>query len=149
MAVIVNPGLDRSGCILPRCPMTPEIGTGSQKTDPPYSQSFWAFRGFTSTTPRSHYEYLVMPFSLTNAPAVFQALINEVFQDILNKYVIAYIDDILVYFVSFDEHVRHVRAVLSCLQHNNLYVKLKKCEFHHTNVTFLGYVISLLGVEMD
>ncbi|KAK3521440.1 hypothetical protein QTP70_004975 [Hemibagrus guttatus] len=96
-----------------------------------------------------HYEYLVMPFGLTNASAVFQSLINEVFQDILGKWVIAYIDDILVYSTSLEEHVCHVRAVLSRLQQNHLYVKSEKCEFHRTTITFLGYVISRQGVKMD
>ncbi|KAK3538390.1 hypothetical protein QTP86_001575 [Hemibagrus guttatus] len=67
-----------------------------------------------------------MPFGLTNAPAVFQSLINEVFQDILGKWVIAYIDDILVYSTSLEEDVHHVRAVLSRLQQNHLYVKPEK-----------------------
>ncbi|KAK3573699.1 hypothetical protein QTP86_032064 [Hemibagrus guttatus] len=66
-------------------------------------------------TTHGHYEYLVMPFGPTNAPAVFQSLINGVFQDILGKWVIAYIDDILVYSTSLEEHVRHVREVLSRL----------------------------------
>ncbi|KAK3557192.1 hypothetical protein QTP70_024679 [Hemibagrus guttatus] len=96
-----------------------------------------------------HYEYCVMPYGLTNAPAVFQALINGVFQDLLGKGVIAYIDDILVYSTSMEEHVRHVREVLTRLQRHHLYVKLEKCEFHRTTVTFLGYVISRQGVEMD
>ncbi|KAK3566144.1 hypothetical protein QTP86_028465, partial [Hemibagrus guttatus] len=96
-----------------------------------------------------HYEYRVMPFCLTNAPAVFQALVNGVFQDLLGKWVIAYIDDILVYSTSMEEHVHHVREVLSRLQQHHLYVKLEKCEFHRTTVTFLGYVISRQGVEMD
>ncbi|KAK3536173.1 hypothetical protein QTP70_032726 [Hemibagrus guttatus] len=100
-------------------------------------------------TTHSHYEYRVMPFGLTNAPAVFQALINGVFQDLLGKGVIAYIDDILVYSTSMEEHVRHVREVLSRLQWHHLYVKLEKCEFHRTTVTFLGYVISRQGVELD
>ncbi|KAK3560480.1 hypothetical protein QTP86_009608 [Hemibagrus guttatus] len=100
-------------------------------------------------TTHGHYEYLVMPFGLTNAPAVFQSLINEVFQDILGKWVIAYIDDILVYSTSLEKHIRHVRAVLSRLQQNHLYVKPEKCEFHRTTITFLGYVISRQGVEMD
>ncbi|KAK3570198.1 hypothetical protein QTP86_016504 [Hemibagrus guttatus] len=60
-----------------------------------------------------------------------------------------YIDDILVYSISLEEHVRHVRAVLSRLQQNHLYVKPEKCEFHRTTITFLGYVISRQGVEMD
>ncbi|KAK3536620.1 hypothetical protein QTP86_015420 [Hemibagrus guttatus] len=100
-------------------------------------------------TTQEHYEYLVMPFGLTNALPVFQALINGVFQDVLNKYVIAYINDILVYSASFEEHVCHVREVLSCLLKNCLYVKPEKCEFHRHTVTFLGYVISPRGVEMD
>ncbi|KAK3572801.1 hypothetical protein QTP86_007406 [Hemibagrus guttatus] len=100
-------------------------------------------------TTQGQYEYLVMPFSLTNAPAVFQALINGVFQDVLNKYVIAYIDDILVYSASFEEHVHHVWEVLSRLLKNCLFVKPEKCEYHRHTVTFLGYVISPRGVKMD
>ncbi|KAK3570811.1 hypothetical protein QTP86_027631 [Hemibagrus guttatus] len=90
-------------------------------------------------TTHGHYEYRVMPFGLTNAPAVFQALINGVFQDMLGKWVIAYIDDILVYSTSPEEHVQHVREVLSRLQQHHLYVNLDKCEFHRSTVTFLGY----------
>ncbi|KAK3507321.1 hypothetical protein QTP70_014296, partial [Hemibagrus guttatus] len=100
-------------------------------------------------TTHGHYEYRVMPFGLTNAPAVFQALINGVFQDLLGKWVIAYINDILVYSTSMEEHVCHVREVLSRLQQHHLYVKLEKCKFHRTTVTFMGYVISRQGVEMD
>ncbi|KAK3569110.1 hypothetical protein QTP86_022143 [Hemibagrus guttatus] len=99
-------------------------------------------------TTHRHYEYRVMPFGLTNAPAV-QALINGVFQDLLGKWVIAYIDDILVYSASLEEHVLHVWEVLSRLQQHHLYVKLEKCEFHRSTVTFLGYVVSRRGVEMD
>ncbi|KAK3570234.1 hypothetical protein QTP86_017146 [Hemibagrus guttatus] len=96
-----------------------------------------------------HYKYCVMPFGLTNAPAVFQALINEVFRDLLGRGVIAYIDDILVYSTSMEKHVRQVREVLARLQQHYLYVKLEKCEFHRPMVTFLGYMISHQGVEMD
>ncbi|KAK3509524.1 hypothetical protein QTP70_000538 [Hemibagrus guttatus] len=77
------------------------------------------------------------------------SLINQVFQDILGEYVIAYIDDILVYSTSLEDLVRHVRAMLSRLQWNHLYVKPEKCEFHRAIVTFLGYMISQQGVEMD
>ncbi|KAK3518688.1 hypothetical protein QTP70_008569 [Hemibagrus guttatus] len=100
-------------------------------------------------TTHEHYEYRVMPFGLTNAPAVFQALINGVFQDLLGKWVTAYIDDILVYSASLEEHVLHVWEVLSRLQQHHLYVKLEKCEFHRSTMTFLGYVVSRQGVEMD
>ncbi|KAK3569659.1 hypothetical protein QTP86_002643 [Hemibagrus guttatus] len=100
-------------------------------------------------TTHGHYEYCVMPFDLTNAPAMFQALINEVFRDLLGRGVIAYIDDILVYSTSMEEHVRQVREVLARLQKHHLYIKLEKCEFHRPMVTFLGYVISHQGVETD
>ncbi|KAK3536150.1 hypothetical protein QTP70_031317 [Hemibagrus guttatus] len=96
-----------------------------------------------------HYEYCVMPFGLTNAPTVFQALINGVFQDLLGRNVIAYIDNILVCSASMEDHVCQVREVLARLQRHHLYVKLEKCEFHQSTVTFLGYVISHQGVEMD
>ncbi|KAK3554936.1 hypothetical protein QTP86_001566 [Hemibagrus guttatus] len=100
-------------------------------------------------TTHGHYEYCVMPFSLTNAPAVFQALINKVFRDLLGRGVIAYIDDILVYSASMEEHVIQVREVLARLQQHHLYVKLEKCKFHRSMVMFLGYVILHQGVEMD
>ncbi|KAK3508084.1 hypothetical protein QTP70_013058 [Hemibagrus guttatus] len=100
-------------------------------------------------TTHGHYEYCVMPFGFTNAQAVFQALINEVFRDLLGKGVIAYIDDILVYSTSMEEHVCQVLKVLVRLQQHHLYVKLEKCEFHRSVVIFLGYMISHQGVEMD
>ncbi|KAK3516482.1 hypothetical protein QTP70_017819, partial [Hemibagrus guttatus] len=97
-------------------------------------------------TTHGHYEYCVMPFGLTNAPAVFQAVINGVFRDLLGRGVIAYIDDILVYSTSMEDHVRQVREVLTRLQRFHLFVKLEKCEFSRTTVTFLGYVIFPRGV---
>uniref|UniRef100_A0A3B3BWV7 Gypsy retrotransposon integrase-like protein 1 n=1 Tax=Oryzias melastigma TaxID=30732 RepID=A0A3B3BWV7_ORYME len=101
------------------------------------------------STTSGHYEYLVMPFGLCNAPSVFQAFVNDVFRDMLNRFVIVYIDDILIYSSSFEEHVLHVRQVLQRLIKNNLYVKGEKCQFHTTSVSFLGYVISPQGVAMD
>ncbi|KAK3523863.1 hypothetical protein QTP70_010507 [Hemibagrus guttatus] len=96
-----------------------------------------------------HYEYRVMPYGLANAPAVFQSFINEIFRDILNKYVVAYIDDILIYSKSEEEHQGHVRTVLTRLLENQLYVKAEKCEFHVQRTSFLGYNVSYQGVEMD
>ncbi|KAK3505869.1 hypothetical protein QTP70_019370 [Hemibagrus guttatus] len=87
-------------------------------------------------TTHGHYEYCVMPFGLTNAP-VFQALISGVFWDLLGRGVIAYIDDILVYSTSMEDHVRQVREVLARLQRFHLFVKLENCEFSETTVTFL------------
>uniref|UniRef100_A0A674PJ94 Uncharacterized protein n=1 Tax=Takifugu rubripes TaxID=31033 RepID=A0A674PJ94_TAKRU len=100
-------------------------------------------------TPTGHYEYLVMPFGLTNAPAVFQALINDILRDMLNKTVFVYLDDILIFSCSKEEHVHHVQAVLQRLLENSLFVKAEKCEFHATSVSFLGYIIGQGSVEMD
>ncbi|KAI2666700.1 Transposon Tf2-6 polyprotein [Labeo rohita] len=102
---------------------------------------------FSMTT--GHYEYRVMPFGLANSPSYFQAFVNEVFRDMLNRWVIIYIDDILIYSNSVTEHVQHVRAVLQRLIEHQLYAKLEKCEFHQERITFLGYVISPEGVAMD
>ncbi|KAL0152968.1 hypothetical protein M9458_051721 [Cirrhinus mrigala] len=85
-------------------------------------------------TTRGHYEYQVMPYGLANAPAVFQSFINEILKEFINKFVIAYIDDILIYSKTETEHVAHVRAVLSRLLETQLYVKAEKCEFHPPGV---------------
>ncbi|KAK3513637.1 hypothetical protein QTP70_028824 [Hemibagrus guttatus] len=90
-----------------------------------------------------------MPYGLTNAPAVFQAFINEIFKDLIDLYVVIYIDDILIYSASYDNHVHHVTTVLTWLLCHQLYVKAKKCEFHKDSIKFLGYVILKRGVEMD
>lgn len=100
-------------------------------------------------TTRGHYEYQVMPYGLANAPAVFQSFINEILRDVLNKFVVAYIDDILIYSKSEEEHKGHVRTVLTRLLENQLYVKAEKCEFHVQRTSFLGYNVSHQGVEMD
>ena len=100
-------------------------------------------------TTRGHYEYLMMPFGLSIAPSVFQAFINDVLRDMTGKYVISYIDDILVYSPDFDTHIEYVRSFLKRLLDNNLFVKGEKCEFHPQSVAFLGDVISANGVVMD
>ncbi|KAK3561514.1 hypothetical protein QTP86_006170 [Hemibagrus guttatus] len=100
-------------------------------------------------TTRGHYEYRVIPYGLANAPAVFQSFINEIFRDILNKYVVAYINDILIYSKSEEEHQGHVRTVLTRLLKSQLYIKAEKCEFHVQRTAFLGYIVSYQGVEMD
>ena len=71
-------------------------------------------------TPRGHYEYLVMPFGLTNAPAVFQALVNDILRDVINHNVFVYLDDILVFSETLEEHIAHVRLVLQRLLENRL-----------------------------
>ncbi|KAL0154021.1 hypothetical protein M9458_050680 [Cirrhinus mrigala] len=101
------------------------------------------------STTSGHYEYRVMPFGLANSPSYFQAFINEVFRDMLNRWVIVYIDDILIYSDSYSEHVQHVRAVLQRLVQHQLYAKQEKCEFHQQSISFLGYIVSPEGVAMD
>ncbi|KAK3511620.1 hypothetical protein QTP70_012971 [Hemibagrus guttatus] len=100
-------------------------------------------------TTRGHYEYRVMLYGLTNAPAVFQLFINEIFRDVLHQYLIAYIGDLLIYSSTYEDHVTHVRTVLTCVLSHQLYVKAEKCAFHQDSITFLGYVIWKEGVEMD
>ncbi|KAD4385967.1 hypothetical protein E3N88_26136 [Mikania micrantha] len=96
-----------------------------------------------------HYEFVVMPFELTNAPAVFMDLMNRVFHDFLDKFVIVFIDDILVYSKSKKEHEEHLRAVLEILRQKKLYAKFSKCDFWLDKVAFLGHVISAEGIMMD
>ena len=97
-----------------------------------------------------HFEYLVMPFGLCNAPATFQAYINEVLRDYLDDFCTAYMDDVLIYTSgTLEEHIEHVRRVLKHLLDNELYVKLEKCEFHVQETRFLGFIVSPNGLAMD
>ncbi|KAL0428215.1 UNVERIFIED_CONTAM: Transposon Ty3-G Gag-Pol polyprotein [Sesamum latifolium] len=96
-----------------------------------------------------HYEFLVMPFGLTNAPAAFMALMNRTFHEYLDQFVIIFIDDILVYSRSMEEHEQHLRIVLQILKEKELYAKLSKCEFWISQVVFLGHVISGDGFMPD
>ncbi|XP_067231407.1 bromodomain-containing protein 8 isoform X8 [Chanodichthys erythropterus] len=100
-------------------------------------------------TPSGHFEYRVLPFGLTNAPAVFQALVNDVLRDMINKFVFVYLDDILIFSPSVQVHTQHVRQVLQRLLENQLYVKAEKCVFHMESVSFLGYIISADGIKAD
>lgn len=100
-------------------------------------------------TPTGHYEYKVMPFGLVNAPAVFQALINDVLREMLDKFVFVYLDDILIFSKNYQEHVQHVRQVLSQLLKHSLFVKLEKSEFHVSSVPFLGFIVSKGNLQMD
>ena len=96
-----------------------------------------------------HYEFLVMPFGLTNAPAAFMELMNRIFQPLLDICVIVFIDDILVYSRSNQEHEEHLRNVLSILREKKLYAKFNKYELWLNEVAFLGYVISGKGISVD
>jgi len=96
-----------------------------------------------------HFEYRVMPFGLCNVPATFQHFTNDVFRDYLDEFVIIYLDDILVFSNSLEEHKRHVRLVLERLREAGLFLKPQKCQFEVQEVSFLGYLISPKGIRMD
>ncbi|KAL4013763.1 hypothetical protein IC575_025946 [Cucumis melo] len=96
-----------------------------------------------------HYEFIVMSFCLTNAPAVFVDLMNRVFREFLDTFVIVFIDDILIYSKTEAEHEEHLRIVLQTLRDNKLYAKFSKCEFWLKQVSFLGHVVSKAGVSVD
>ena len=90
-----------------------------------------------------------MPFGLTNAPATFQTMMNDIFRPYLDKFVTTYIDDILVYSKSLNEHLDHLRIVLQILRENKLYGKLTKCEFLKSKIEFLGHIVSEEGIQVD
>ncbi|KAK8584267.1 hypothetical protein V6N12_068513 [Hibiscus sabdariffa] len=96
-----------------------------------------------------HCKLLVMPFGLTNAPTTFMDLMNRIFKPYLDKFVVVFIDDILIYSHNKDEHVEHLRIVLQTLRDHQLYAKFSKCEFWLSEVAFLGHVISVKGIMVD
>ncbi|XP_028092882.1 uncharacterized protein LOC114293061 [Camellia sinensis] len=96
-----------------------------------------------------HYEFLVMPFGVTNAPAAFMDLINRVFKQFLDEFIVVLIDDILIYSKIMEEHENHMRIALQTLREKKLYTKLSKCEFWLGSVAFMGHVINKDGITMD
>ncbi|KAK8666119.1 hypothetical protein V6N13_006271 [Hibiscus sabdariffa] len=103
----------------------------------------------TFWTRYGHFEFLVMPFGLTNAPPTFIDLMNRVFKPYLDKFIVVFIDDILVYSRNKDEHANHLRIVLQTLREHRLFTKFSKCEFWLSEVSFFGHVILIEGIKLE
>lgn len=110
----------------------------------PEDQAKTAFK-----TPMGLFEFKVLPFGLTNAPPVFSAAMNHIFRDMIGKHVLVYLDDILVFSKSAEEHLQHLRLVLQRLREHKFYAKLSKCEFNMRSVHYLGHVVSAEGIQVD
>ena len=95
-----------------------------------------------------HYEFLVMSFGLTNAPAAFMDLMNRVFRPYMDLFVVVSIDDIIVYSKSMEEHVYHLRTPLQTLREHQLYAKFSKCDFW-TECSIFGHVVTKDGIQVD
>ena len=100
-------------------------------------------------TKQGTYEFNVMPFGLTNAPATFQRLMDRLFHDIKDKYILVYLDDINIFSTTFEEHLEHLREILERFRHANLKLNLDKCHFCQRELAFLEHIISSDGILPD
>jgi hypothetical protein len=90
-----------------------------------------------------------MPFGLTNAPATFQTLMNKIFHELLDSFVLIYLDDILIFSKDEKQHIEHLREVFKVLRKEKLYCAPNKCDFFKTSIDFLGHIVSARGIEVD
>ena len=91
----------------------------------------------------------MVPFGLTNAPATFMCLMNSVFSKYLDKFVLVFLDDILIYSKNEEEHEEHLRIALQLLREHKMYAQLRKCDFYKDGIHYLGHIISDEGISMD
>lgn len=103
----------------------------------------------TFRTRYGHFEFLVMLFSLTNAPSTFQALMNKVFSSYLRKFILVFFDDILIYSRTWMEHVYHLKLVFELLSKHKLFLKKSKWSFAQTHIAYLGHIVLTQGVSVD
>ena len=96
-----------------------------------------------------HFEFLVLPFGLTNAPATFMHLMHQIFREQLDKFIVIFLDDILVYSQTLQDHIDHVRRTLQVLRDHQLYAKASKCAFFKHEVEYLGHVVTAAGIHPD
>jgi hypothetical protein len=96
-----------------------------------------------------HYEFVVIPFGLTNATTTFMLLMNSIFSEYFDRFMVVFIDDILVYSKTKEEHEEHLRIVLQALRKNKLYANFDKCDFYQKEIQYLGHIILVEGVVVD
>ena len=103
----------------------------------------------TFKTRYGHFEFTMMPFGLTNAPTAFMDLMHRVFQSYLDQFMVVFVDNIMIYSKTEEEHEDHLRTVLQALGEHQLYAKFSKCEFWLPKVKFFGHIVSASGVSVD